>query len=188
MSTEWRCWLPFPPSTNNLFSHAPVRGKVRRFPTRRYRAWREEAIIRIRAAWRTRPPYPVPVVVKLELVPPDNRDRDADNYAKPVLDSLVEARVLVDDSNRWVKAVIPYWENAAQTSGVIVTIRPAEATRRPALSAAERLLLARIRRHELLTIPPGWKQPTALWGLMEMGYVKPVPGLIEGVPQGYVIA
>src|SRR5262245_32464032 len=126
---EWRCWLPFPPSTNNLFTQGVVRGKVRRFPSRRYKAWREEATVRIRAAWRTHPPYAVPVVVKLELTPRDSRPRDADNYAKPILDALVASHVLTDDSNRHVKAVIPYWENPSDTAGVIVTIRPAKNVR-----------------------------------------------------------
>jgi Holliday junction resolvase RusA-like endonuclease len=121
----WACWLPFPPTTNNLFSHGIVKGRVRRFPTARYKRWREEAVIRIRSAWRHREPYPVPVVIKLELVPPDHRPRDASNYVKPVEDALVEARVLADDSQNHVKAVVPYWGEPRPTSGVIVTIRPA---------------------------------------------------------------
>lgn len=185
-SLDWRCWLPFPPSTNNLFTQGVVKGKVRRFPSRQYKAWREEAVIRIRAAWRSKPPYAVPVVVKIELTPRDSRARDADNYAKPILDALVASRVLADDSNRWVKAVVPYWENPAATFGAIVMIRPAKDVRKPALNADERALLARIEAQALACIPPGWKPPAALWGLLEKGYVAPVPGLIEGVPQGYL--
>ena len=124
-SEEWRCWLPFPPTVNNLFAHGLVKGRIRRFPSRQYKAWRLEAVTRIRAAWRTRPPWPVPVVIKLELVPADRRPRDASNYVKPVEDALVEARVLVDDSQDYVKAVMPYWSPPQRTSGVIVTIRPA---------------------------------------------------------------
>jgi len=121
----WCCWLPFPPSTNNLFSQGVVNGKVRRFPSRKYKAWRLEAVTRIRSAWRGREAYAEPVIVKLELTPRDARPRDADNYAKPVLDALVWAQVLQDDNNRYVKAVIPFWEHPASTSGVIVTIRHA---------------------------------------------------------------
>jgi Holliday junction resolvase RusA-like endonuclease len=184
--TDFKVWLPFPPSANNIFTQGVVRGKVRRFPSRRYKAWREEAVIRVRAAWRTKPPYAVPVVVKLELVPPDGRGRDADNYAKPVLDALVEARVLVDDSNRWVKAVAPYWENPSDTAGVIVTIRAAEEVRRPALTASERALLKAIRTSRLFeTIDPDYRPSAAMRGLIEKGYVRALPGLIEGIPQGY---
>jgi crossover junction endodeoxyribonuclease RusA len=185
----WRCWLPFPPSLNNIFTQGVVRGKVRRFPSKRYKAWREEAVIRLRANWRTRPPFPVPVVVKLELVPRDARPRDADNFAKPVLDALVEARVLVDDSNRHVKAVIPYWENSGTTSGVIVTIRPAADTRKPALTPSERRLLAAMRKDRLFqTMDPDYRPSIVMQGLIEKGYVRPLPGLIEGFPQGYIPA
>jgi hypothetical protein len=131
----------------------------------------------------------VPVVVKLELVPPDNRGRDADNYAKPVLDALVEARVLIDDSNRHVKAVVPYWENAAEQAGVIVTIRPAEDARKPALLPSERRLLAAMRAGRLFqTVDPDYRPSVVMQGLIDKGYVEPVPGLIEGIPQGFVVA
>ena len=127
--TEWRCWLPFPPSVNNLFTQGIVRGKVRRFPAKRYKAWRRQAVTCLRAAWRSKPPYAEQVVVRLQLVPPDKRARDADNYAKPVLDALVEARVLVDDSNKHVTAVSPCWELPAKQSGVIVHIQAAAESR-----------------------------------------------------------
>lgn len=68
-----------------------------------------------------------PVVIKLELTPPNNRRRDADNFTKGVVDALVAARVLPDDNSTWVKAVIPWWrEPHKPTSGVVVTIRVAE--------------------------------------------------------------
>jgi Holliday junction resolvase RusA-like endonuclease len=114
-------WLPFPPSTNNLFAHAQVGGRIRRFPTKTYKNWRREAVIRIRS--QRLPQCTAPVVVKLELTPRDGRARDADNYAKPVLDALVEAGLLIDDSNRYVRAVIPYWLSPHRNSGVNVTIR-----------------------------------------------------------------
>ena len=121
--TEIRIRLPFPPSTNGLFAHGLVNGKVRRFPTKQYKSWRRAAEIIIRSH-RLRQ-CREPVVVKLELTPRDARPRDADNYAKPVLDALVEAGLLIDDSNRYVRAVIPYWRSPAKDSGVTVTIRHA---------------------------------------------------------------
>jgi Holliday junction resolvase RusA-like endonuclease len=140
-SAPWQCWLPWAPGTNNLFINiseerrAIIRAGMRRKgkkgepPTRamssRYRKWRDEAVIRIRSNWRSRPPWPVPVVIKLELIPPDRRPRDADGHNKAVIDALVEARVLVDDNNRHVKAVLPFWAEAQKNAGVIVTIRPA---------------------------------------------------------------
>lgn len=128
---EWRLWLPFPLSSNNLFAHRVMpaqRGRrafAKRYPTAAYRQWRREAEVRICAA--RIPLMREPVVVKLELTPPNNRRRDADNFGKGILDALVAARVLPDDNMQWVKAVIPYWRDAHKaTAGVVVTIRVAE--------------------------------------------------------------
>lgn len=117
-------WLPFPPSVNGLFAHGMVKGKVRRFPTKQYKAWRKEAVIRIRSQRLAQ--FAEPVVVKIELTPCDGRARDADNYCKPILDALVEARLLADDSNRYVRAVIPYWADPSREhQGARITIRVA---------------------------------------------------------------
>ena len=130
MGAEVSIWTPFPPSVNGLFAHGLVRGKVRRFPTKAYKQWRREAVLRMRLA--RIPTYDVPVVVKLELTPRDSRPRDADNYAKGVMDALVEARILTDDSNRYVKSVTPYWMPPSKQAGCTVFIRPAENIGTPA--------------------------------------------------------
>lgn len=180
-------WLPFPPSVNNLFAHAPVKGRVRRFPTKGYKAWRQEAVIRILAY--KHPRFTVPVVIKLELTPKDSRRRDASNYIKAVEDALVEARLIPDDDQRWVKAVIPYWENPSSNPGVRVTIRPAKLEgRREAMTAAERNTLARIRRAGNRLVRANYKPSAAVMGLVAKGYVIELPGLIPDAPQGYALA
>jgi crossover junction endodeoxyribonuclease RusA len=128
---SWSVWLPFPLSSNNLFAHRIVPGgKGRgafalRYPTAGYRRWRREAEVRIIAA--KIPRMREPVVIKLELTPPNARRRDADNFTKGVVDALVAARVLPDDNSTWVKSVIPYWRDPHKpTAGVVVTIRVAE--------------------------------------------------------------
>jgi crossover junction endodeoxyribonuclease RusA len=83
--------LPLPPSTNSLFA-----GKTKRFPSRRYRAWREEAGWAL-AAQRPLPSFSEPVEVTLSIGRPDKRVRDLDNMLKAPLDLLVEFGVLVDD-------------------------------------------------------------------------------------------
>ena len=118
-------YLPFPPSTNNIFSQGIVNGKVRRFPSRQYKSWRHEAIVRIRS--QRIPTFREPVVIKLALTPRDGRRRDASNFVKPVEDALVEAGLLIDDSQRYVKSVIPYWcDPDPAHEGVLVTIRVAK--------------------------------------------------------------
>jgi Holliday junction resolvase RusA-like endonuclease len=199
--TEHRVWLPFPPSVNGLFRElSPQRraqiaasmarkGKKGRAPTRclskHYRKWRDEAHIRLLAA--KIPRFDVPVVIKLELTPRDCRPRDADNYGKAVLDALVNARILVDDNNRYVKAVVPYWENPSHNSGVVVIIRPADMTgRREALTGHERKMLKRIRRAGNRLVPPGYSS-NAIRGLTKKGYVRELPGLQDGAVQGYAV-
>jgi crossover junction endodeoxyribonuclease RusA len=187
---EYRVWLPWGPSANNLFSQAPMRSRrsgqmvVRRFPQKAYVRWRKQAVILLLAA--KIPRFTEPVVIKLELTPPDSRRRDADNYAKPVLDALVDARILTDDSNRQVKAVIPYWENPSASSGVVVTIRLAKNVRREPLDARERKMLASVKDYRL--VRPGYSS-NAMRALVEKGYVRTLPGLpglSDGeVPQGY---
>ncbi len=83
--------IPFPPSTNNLFA-----GKTKRFPSRRYKAWREEAV-RIVVAQRPLPSFNAPVAITLSIGRPDKRKRDLDNLFKAPLDLLVEAGILADD-------------------------------------------------------------------------------------------
>jgi crossover junction endodeoxyribonuclease RusA len=123
--TEHSIWLPFPLSSNNLFAHTWQRGKIIRYPTPAYRRWRKEAALRIMAA--RLPKMREPVIIKLELTPPNNRRRDADNFSKGVIDALVTMRVLPDDNMQWVKAVIPYWRDASKAdAGVVVTLRTAE--------------------------------------------------------------
>lgn len=110
--TNFSVWLPFPPSVNNLFrdlspetrikiSAGMARnGKRGRAPTRvissEYKAWREEAAIRIKSA-RPRAHFTTDAAAAIELVPPDNRRRDVDNYSKAIFDVLVVANVLEDD-------------------------------------------------------------------------------------------
>lgn len=125
MTQECTFWLPFPPSANNLFAHAPIRGRVRRFPTKEYKNWRREAVIRIRS--QRIETFREPVVIKLALTAKDGRRRDASNYIKAIEDALVESRVLIDDSHRYVKSVIPYWcDPDPRHEGVEVTIRVAK--------------------------------------------------------------
>jgi Holliday junction resolvase RusA-like endonuclease len=185
VNEERTIWLPFPPSVNNLFAHAPVKGRVRRFPTSKYKRWQRDAEVLILAA--RLPRYTEPVVIKLALVPPDGRARDASNYCKAVEDSLVKARVLIDDNQNFVKAVIPYWENPSSTPGVRVTIRPAKDVGKPALTAAERKALARLRQTGYRLVGPNWQPSLAMRGLLEKGYVEELPGLMDGTPQGFAV-
>ena len=83
--------LPWPPSVNHYWK---ARGS-RRFISPAAKAWLDEAILLLRAA-RVR--FDRPVRVRMLLSPPDRRRRDGDNLEKAVMDALVKAGVIRDDS------------------------------------------------------------------------------------------
>lgn len=84
-------WLPFPPTTNNLFFNA---GK-RRVRTKGYDAWIAEAL----AALSLQKPQAVSGPYRLTIVAnrPDRRRRDLGNLEKPLSDLLVKAGLVADD-------------------------------------------------------------------------------------------
>lgn len=85
--------LPWPPSVNHYWA---ARGNGRYLSPHAQR-WHKEAWATLRAAWRGKP-MRGEVAVLVVLHPPDRRRRDLDNILKAVLDALVHAGVLQDDS------------------------------------------------------------------------------------------
>lgn len=112
--------LPFPVSLNNAFAQNRATG--RRYRTKRYRAWSDLALWRIKIAKLKR--MAGPVRVEIGLTPPDARKRDADNLVKPILDVLVKAGILADDSSATVRAVSVGW-TSDETAGAVVKLWPA---------------------------------------------------------------
>lgn len=84
--------LPYPPSVNKYWRR--VKGKT--LISQRGRNYAAEV------AWMTKraPRFPAGVraAVEVQAFMPDKRKRDLDNLFKSLLDSLVKAGVLVDDS------------------------------------------------------------------------------------------
>lgn len=108
----------FPPSVNNLFAN--VQGKGRR-KSERYRMWSRIAQTEILAG---RAKWPIkriggPVEVVIELGRPDKRKRDLDNYAKALLDTLVEMDVIDDD--RQIEDLRLRWRDDFKGARVEVT-------------------------------------------------------------------
>ena len=85
-------FLPYPPTANNLF----VNGRKGRFRSPGYEAWQAEVHLRIR---RQRPD-PIIGAYRADFVfnRPDNRRRDLGNLEKAVMDAIVKAQVVLDDS------------------------------------------------------------------------------------------
>lgn len=115
MNATFRLKLPFPPSVNNLFNTV---GR-RRIPTEFYQAWQRECRGEIMVQ-KVRP-ITGPVHVRIDLVAPDNRRRDADNCAKGVIDTLVKAGLIEDDDNRFLRRLNIGWELEGSPCTVTVT-------------------------------------------------------------------
>ena len=97
--------LPFPVTANRRITKAHKSGRV--ILTETYRSWLKEAGQEIMV--QRAKPVAGEVAVRVELVPPDARKRDADNTLKCVLDALVANHVIEDDSNKIVREINVEW-------------------------------------------------------------------------------
>ena len=105
--------LPFPPSNHEVFRRH--KGK---HLSERYRKWRDEA------GWMLKQQRPEkvigPVAVAIELVAPDRKRRDADNFTKGALDLLVAHGVITGDDGSVVREVTARWRESGPPCMVIV--------------------------------------------------------------------
>jgi len=89
--------LPLPPTSNHRL--IPAKGSGRLITSPKMREWKKEAedtLFRQRD-WGN-PTITGRVAVTLVITWPDRRKRDIDGPVKPVLDALVKAGILKDDS------------------------------------------------------------------------------------------
>lgn len=112
--------LPFPVSSNNMFTNVPGKGRV---SSKEYAAWTTEAmwmLLQQRAK-----PISGEVSIWIGLVAPSKRAMDCDNRIKPVLDLLTRAGIIKDDSNKYVRQVSAEWLPSGDPCSVL--IQPVEA-------------------------------------------------------------
>ena len=83
--------LPWPPSVNRYYRHVGPRVLI----SREGRRYRMMAVSRLGGLFEK---LSGAVSLSLDCYPPDRRRRDIDNIRKSLLDSLVNAGVLEDDS------------------------------------------------------------------------------------------
>ena len=89
--------LPFPPSVNTYWRH-PTTGRLagRHLISEKGREYRQAVIAE--AGRYQLPKMLGKLSVHIDAFPPDNRRRDLDNMMKGLLDGLVHAQVIEDDS------------------------------------------------------------------------------------------
>lgn len=116
--------LPFPPSVNHYWRHVALgKGPKKRIttllsePGRKYSAAVQGEVLRQKAARNINQH----VAMTILLHAPDRRRRDVDNYAKSLLDSLVKAKVLEDDSI--VRDLRLVWGDVLAGGKAVVMIR-----------------------------------------------------------------
>ena len=119
--------LSFPPSVNHYWRHVAMplgKGKkgfsVRALISEKGRAYKL-TVCREVLAQKAAHGIATPVRMYVALAPPDRRRRDVDNYAKALLDSLVEAKVLEDDS--LIRDLRMVWGDVVPGGRAVVTIR-----------------------------------------------------------------
>ena len=120
-----RIFLPFPPSTNGLFS-----GKERRFNSNAYKEWLKDAKVEFDAQMEYDKYYAGfanithagQVTLTFLLKAPDNRRRDLSNTIKAAEDFLVTQKVILDDDNRYVREIFIKWKDDMPQAGIFIVV------------------------------------------------------------------
>lgn len=104
--------LPFPPSTNHLFA-----GKSRRYKSKAYKAWLDEAAYAM--LQQKRPTFTGRVRLNMRLGP-GQMNSDCSNYIKAAEDLLVTYGIIPGDSKKHVSGVSIEWGN--EVNGIQIEI------------------------------------------------------------------
>ena len=109
--------LPFPPTLNTMYPSKQGGGRTL---SKRGRAFKTEVYARLLEQHGRVRLLTGPLKATLEVIPPDHRKRDLDNLIKPVLDGLVAAGVMLDDSQ--VKVIYAEMLAPSETGACTVII------------------------------------------------------------------
>ena len=113
-----RIVLPWPPSINHYWRN--YRGRI--VISADGRAYRQTVSYRILEQGIPRDNLNCRLAVRIDAYPPDKRRRDLDNIQKALLDAIVAADVIEDDS--LIDALSITRHDACEDGKVIVRIRP----------------------------------------------------------------
>ncbi len=77
----------------------------RSFPSKKYSEWHKSAVASLKWQWKGKPPADFPLAVHVYFFHSTKRRRDADNQLSSILDTLVDAGVLLDDNSMIVRVL-----------------------------------------------------------------------------------
>ena len=109
--------LPFPPSVNTMFPSSRNGG---RHLSKRGAAYRQNVIGAVLESHGLLKPLTGPLSASVELLPPDHKVRDIDNFNKAIFDSLKHAGVMEDDKQ--IKELHVFMREPSKEPGAIVII------------------------------------------------------------------
>jgi len=115
--------LPFPPSGNVQARHTKTGGHYLNPKIAAYRALVTQILAgKGLAHINGFTPLAGPVELSVVAAPPDKRATDADNRLKCLLDALVHAGLLADDSNRVLQRLVWEWTPPERGGAVHLTV------------------------------------------------------------------
>lgn len=116
MSDYLEIALPYPPSVNHYWQRV---GRNKMAVSPRGKTYQWQVFIVSQGLKK----FGGQVEIELDVYFPDNRNRDLDNLGKCILDSLVQSRVIVDDSRQYVKKITMEDKGNQKDGAVIVRIK-----------------------------------------------------------------
>lgn len=111
--------MPTAISTNNLFANVPGRGRIK---TKAYGDW-QKAAAKALSGQAPLPQFTTPVKIVCYVGEKSVGQMDSDNTLKAFIDALKKARVIHDDSRKWVRSCKAVW--VPGMGGCVAHIMPA---------------------------------------------------------------
>lgn len=106
--------LPMPPSANHIWRS----GRSRVYRSDKYKSWMHDAL------WIIGKVATIPSRVDVEIELCNTGRGDADNRNKAVLDALVKAGLLANDSKKHVRGVHTFWSDDNLGGDIVVRVVP----------------------------------------------------------------
>lgn len=98
----------------------------RSFPGKKFSGWHKRAVAELKRQWKGKPPADFPLVVSVCFFHSTRRRRDADNQLSSILDTLVDAGILLDDNSQIVRILSAENIFGCQESMAMIRVFPLE--------------------------------------------------------------